>query len=71
MKRIGKDDGGEKTMAALERKTGHRVLSVEEVGDAFMQSLSLDKNGAVYVIFPDVPLIEFANIRNQFFYFQV
>ena len=68
-----KDPNGEgvKSVAELEQKTGHRILTREEVGDAFMQSLQLDKNGAVYAIFPDVPLIEYPSIRNPFFYFVV
>ena len=68
---VGQVGSGSKDIKELERKTGHRVLTVEEVGDSLIQSLKLDKNGAVYVIFPDVPLIEFTNIRNHFFYFQV
>ena len=59
------------SLKELEQKTGNRVLTVGEVGDAMLKTLELDKNGAVYVIFPDVPLIEYTNVRNNAFYAHV
>lgn len=48
------------------RKAGvPRALTVEEVGEAFMQSLHIDKNGAVYAVFPDTPLIEFPDNQSE------
>lgn len=47
-----------KSMADLTKKTG-RVLTVNEVGEALMESLKQDKNGAVYVVMSDMPLIEY------------
>ncbi len=42
-----------------------RALTVEEVGEAFVQSMVKDKNGAVYAIFPDMPLIAFPDNQNE------
>lgn len=43
-----------------------RALTVEEVGEAFVQSMVKDKNGAVYAVFPDTPLIEFPDNQSEF-----
>ena len=45
-----------------------RVLTVEDVGDAFEQSLDADQNGGVFVVFPDVPIIRYPEL-NQIFIF--
>ena len=58
-------------VVALEKRTKNRILTVGEVGHAMMRSLELDKNGAVYVMFPEVPLIEYTNIRNNAFFLHV
>ena len=34
------------------------MLVVEEVGDAFMKSLKKDVDGAIYLVFPDMPILE-------------
>merc|ERR1711997_447481 len=47
------------TVEVLEKSTKMRVLNVHEVGAALMKSLQYDKNGALYVIMPDAPLIEY------------
>jgi hypothetical protein len=41
---------------------------VEEVGQAMMTSMKVDKNGAVFSIMPDSPLIEFPNYRTTYGY---
>jgi hypothetical protein len=41
---------------------------VEEVGEAMMTSLKIDKNGAVYSIMPDSPLIEYPNYKTNYGY---
>lgn len=42
-----------------------RVLTVEEVGDSFVKALEHDKTGAIYVVFPDCPLIEFPTVQHD------
>ena len=34
------------------------MLMVEEVGDALMNSLKKDVDGAIYLVFPDMPILE-------------
>ena len=41
---------------------------MEEVGQAMMTSMKVDKNGAVFSIMPDSPLIEFPNYRTTYGY---
>ncbi len=41
---------------------------MQEVGEAMMTSLKVDKNGACYAVMPDVPLIEFPNYRTNYGY---
>lgn len=49
------------------RKIGMmRALTVEEVGEAFIQSIYKDKNAAVYAVLPDMPLIEYPNEQTGF-----
>jgi hypothetical protein len=45
-----------------------RKKTVEEVGQAMMTSMKVDKNGAVFSIMPDSPLIEFPNYRTTYGY---
>ena len=42
--------------------------TVQEVGEAMMTSLKVDKNGACYAVMPDSPLIEFPNELNGFMF---
>jgi hypothetical protein len=42
--------------------------TVQEVGEAMMTSLKVDKNGACYAVMPDSPLIEFPNYRTNYGY---
>jgi len=42
----------------LAKATKMRVMTVNEIGDAMKKSLQYDKDGAVYAILPDMPLIE-------------
>ena len=35
-----------------------RLLTVEDVGNAMLISLEYDKDGALYAVFPDQPLIQ-------------
>ena len=42
--------------------------TVQEVGEAMMTSLKVDKNGACYAVMPDSPLIEFPNYRTSYGY---
>jgi hypothetical protein len=42
--------------------------TVEEVGEAMMTSLKMDKNGAVFAIMPDSPLIEFPDYKTSYGY---
>ena len=41
---------------------------MQEVGEAMMTSLKVDKNGACYAVMPDSPLIEFPNYRTSYGY---
>ena len=50
----------------IEKKTKLRVLKVEEVGDAFDQSLEADANGGVFMVFPGVPVIQFPELNQLF-----
>ena len=43
-----------------------RILTVEDVGDAFEQVIEADDNGGVYIVFPDVPLVKFPEINSLF-----
>merc|ERR1712018_969766 len=38
----------------IEKKTKVRVLTVEEVGNAFEQALEADSNGGVFMVFPEL-----------------
>ena len=40
-----------------------RVLTVEDVGDAFEQALDADDNAGVFIVFPDTPLIKFPEMN--------
>ena len=53
-------------ISKLEKQTMLRVLTVEDVGNAFDQALDADDNGGVYVVFPDVPIIKYPEL-NQIF----
>ena len=53
-------------ISAIEKKTKVRVLKVEEVGDAFDQSLEADTNGGVFMVFPGVPVIQFPELNQLF-----
>ncbi|XP_040582081.1 15-hydroxyprostaglandin dehydrogenase [NAD(+)] [Lepeophtheirus salmonis] len=44
-----------------------KVLTVEEVGKAFLLSLEIDQNGACYTLYPGSPIIEFPS-TNAFAY---
>lgn len=50
----------------IEKKTKVRVLTVEEVGNAFDQALEADSNGGVFMVFPDVPVIQFPELNQLF-----
>ena len=54
------------TLEKLEKKTKVRVLTVEEVGNAFEQALEADTNGGVFMVFPDVPVIQFPELNQLF-----
>ena len=40
-----------------------RVLTVEDVGNAFEEALIADKNGGVYIVFPDIPIIDYPELN--------
>ena len=42
--------------------------TVEEVGEAMMTSLKIDKNGTVLSVMPDSPLIEYPNYKTTYGY---
>ena len=48
---------------SLEAKTMHRLLTVQEVGDSFIEALKLDVTGACYIVFPDCPMFNFHNLN--------
>lgn len=54
-------------LAKLERATKTRVLTAQEVGQAMITALDKDKDGACYLIYPDVPLIDFPNCNENLF----
>lgn len=56
------------SMEELSKAVHTRILTVEEVGEAMMTSLKIDKNGAVYSIMPDSPLIEYPNYKTNYGY---
>ena len=43
-----------------------RVLTVKDVGNAFEEALNADKNGGVYIVFPDIPIIEYPELNTTF-----
>ena len=43
-----------------------RVLTVKDVGNAFEEALIADKNGGVYVVFPDTPIIDYPELNANF-----
>ena len=45
-----------------------RVLTIKDVGDAFDESLAADRNGAAYVVFPDVPIIDYPELNSLFIF---
>ena len=45
-----------------------RVLTVEDVGNAFEQALEADDNGGVFMVFPNIPVVKFPEM-NQLFIF--
>ena len=47
----------------LEKDTMFRVLTVEDVGNAFEEALIADKNGGVYIVFPDIPIIDYPELN--------
>ena len=52
----------------IEKKTKMRVLTVEDVGNAFEQALEADDNGGVFMVFPNIPVVKFPEM-NQLFIF--
>jgi len=50
----------------LEKDTMFRVLTVKDVGNAFEEALIADKNGGVYVVFPDIPIIDYPELNTNF-----
>jgi len=52
--------------ARMKKKTGFRVLTTEEVSEVMADAaLKEDENGAVYVIFPDIPALKFPNWNKE------
>ena len=49
------------TIEDLTKTLKGRVLTINEVGDAFDLSLKMDKNGACYVVYPDCPPFQMPN----------
>ena len=43
-----------------------RVLTVEDVGDAFEEAIEADDNGGVFMVFPDSPIIKFPELNQLF-----
>ena len=43
-----------------------RVLTIEDVGNAFDQALDADENGGIYVVFPDAPIIRYPELNQLF-----
>eukprot|EP00095_Tigriopus_kingsejongensis_P001086 maker-scaffold193_size270907-snap-gene-0.11 protein:Tk01086 transcript:maker-scaffold193_size270907-snap-gene-0.11-mRNA-1 annotation:"15-hydroxyprostaglandin dehydrogenase" len=58
-------------LSKLERATRSRVLTPEEVGETLITVLEKDKNGACYLVFPDIPLVDFPNCNENLFAFSV
>ena len=54
------------TISKLEKKSFFRVLTVEEVGNAFEQSLDADDNGSVWIVFPDAPATKYPEMSKFF-----
>ena len=51
-------------MDDLVESTKNRALTAEEIAGAMMESLRVDKTGAMYIVFPEVPLVEVPSIHN-------
>ena len=49
------------TIEDLTKTLKGRVLTINEVGDAFDLSLKMDKNGACYIVYPDCPPFQMPN----------
>ena len=58
-----------KNTSDLKDTTMTRLVTADEVAEAAMESLRLDRTGACYVIFPDAPLIEMPHMGNGIFVF--
>ena len=43
-----------------------RVLTLEDVGNAFDEALDADDNGGIYVVFPDAPTIKYPELNQLF-----
>ena len=44
---------------------GERVMQPEEVGAAMMKALQADKNGAVYIVHGNSPIIQWPALENS------
>ena len=45
---------------------GERIMKPEEIGSAMMKALQVDKNGAVYVVHGNSPVIQWPALENGF-----
>jgi len=50
----------------LEKKVKYRALTIQDVGNAFDETLEADENGGVFLVFPDAPIIKFPELNKIF-----
>ena len=57
-KDMSPEDAKRKVAKMIHDASKNRMLTKEEVGEAMVHSLRRDVDGSVYLVFPDLPLIE-------------
>jgi len=58
-------DDGEFDKKRMEKRTGFRTLTPSEMGPVLATALKEDDNGAVYAIFPDMPVLKVPNWNKE------
>ena len=56
------------SISDIEKRFKGRVLQVPEVGAAMVEALKADKQGSVYAIIPDVPIMDLPSPNQVMFY---
>ena len=51
----------------LKKGTGMRKLTIEEVGDVFVEAFRADIDSSTYMILPDIPALRVPNLNKVYF----